>query len=369
MKYLPYILAVATFMLLNIFLSHRTIKLNLASTSSGVLEQTVFPEWNNRDIVRCQSSNIAFSYNLKENPQTALFSNIFTYNFYDNYDYFCIPDNFLMAYNDQSFYRNKILAMNWDVDKNVSADQATAIITNTHQSGQGFNQSAINTLSELSAYRQEDITEVPANITIKHEINCNQQFIPVTITVKNTDSEPLRFVYMLFDGAWMTSFAEQNQSKIDQIWPEEDYQYQHIQSVDEQLRRSKQAWFGLYDPANGGMFAGIYAPPASHGVRYFFTRDELSFPMPNKPTISNILSLVDVDNHTIPFNQQEYKIHNTLIDFGVLQPGEERTQIIVKIMFTDLTGPDQIRKKVNEIVATISDYELPVYDLEDYDDY
>lgn len=370
MKYLPYLVFVIILVITGITIyTPQTDDLTNQVTDNFTLEFTEFPEWNQRQIIRCQANNIAFSYNLRKNPQSALFSNIFTYNFYDTYDYFCIPDDFIMAYNDNKFYRNKIMALKWGVSTDITSDHSTAVISNTHKPDQGFNQSAISTFYELGQYRQTDIDLVPAEISIQHEITCGNQYIPVTINVKNTADEPLRFVYMLFDGAWMTSAHDRSQAGIDQIWPSGEYQFQHIEPIDSLTRDNKQAWFGLYDVNEGGMFAGIFTPPSAHGIRYFFTRDELTYPMPEQPTITNLLSMVDDDNQSVPFNQQEYRIHNTMIDFGVLQPGEERSQIVVKIMFTGLTDSNEIRQKVSEIITTIPEYDLPVYDLDDYNDY
>jgi hypothetical protein len=57
-------------------------------------------------------------------------------------------------------------------------------------------------------------------------------------------------------------------------------------------------------------------------------------------------------------------MHATVIDFGKIPPGEERVQIVVKIMFTGYRDREDMHEKVRRIINRIPRFDIPSYDLE-----
>lgn len=106
-------------------------------------------------------------------------------------------------------------------------------------------------------------------------------------------------------------------------------------------------WMGVYNDLGGGMFAGTYAPPESKGIRLHTTWDSEWPPADNVnrnagitlcpyPTTSggahfwdddwyrqeNILMHVNTPTEKNKYANPFSKMHATVVDFGIVPPGE-----------------------------------------------
>ncbi len=249
--------------------------------------------------------------------------------------------------------------------------------------GSGFNSLTPEILIEKTAMEPP-----PVDISVSHELYYKESYVPMKITVRNTYSETLRFIYFLQDGAWMTdqdvSIAQTN---VHQYWDDGECNYARLWTIDESNRNNKNNWVGMYNDSNGGIFAATYAPPEADGIRYHATWDDLKnvslqssnfentlqtqaidclldYQLDGQQIIQdwykfeNLLYYVDTPNENNLYDNYQWKWHGTAIDFGNLNPGEEKTQVIVKIMFTGYQNRQDMHEKVNNIINRIPSYNL-----------
>jgi len=335
-------------------------------TNGSKIEYLTWAEYGNRSVLRSKYNNIAFTWGHEGINQQYFYNNIFTYNLSKPEDYFCIPDDYIFAYNTNSSYRVKAVALNWTTDYKITDSGDTAIVKNEYLSNNGFHQFADIENPDDGNITLSNWTLPPVDIIVTHEMNYSESFIPMKITVRNNFSEPLRFLYVFQDGAWMTSFKDENQEGVNQYWPDGDYQYPRLWSITDENRNSNNNWVGMYDDKEGGMFAATYAPPQSDGVKFHATwvptaditgnYSPYVGSDPGVDSLDNILLGINVPNNSVSYNDEEYKIHGTLIDFGVIYPGEEKSQSLVKIMFTGYTNRTDMRNKIDSIIQNVTDY-------------
>lgn len=344
-------------------------------TNESKIEYLTWEEYGNRSVLRSKCNNIAFTWGHEGVSQQYFYSNIFAYDLNKPEDYFCTPDDYIFAYNKDNSYRVKAVALNWTTDYEITNSGDTAIIKNEYLSNDGFNPFADIENPDDGNITLSNWTLPPVDIITTHEMNYCKSFIPMTITVRNNYSEPLRFLYVFQDGAWMTSFKYGNQKGVNQYWPDGDYQYPRLWDVTDENRDRTDNWVGMYDDEEGGMFAATYAPPQSDGVRFHatwvptadITGDYTPYIGSNTgvDSLDNILLGINVPDNSISYNDAECKLHGTLIDFGVIYPGEEKSQSLVKIMFTGYENHTDMRNKLDYIIQDITDY----YDGQYQEDY
>ena len=335
-------------------------------TNGSKIEYLMWSEYGNRSVLRSKYNNIAFTWGHVGISQQYFYNNIFTYNLSKPEDYFCTPDDYIFAYDTNNSYRVKAVALNWTTDYKIINSGDTAIVKNEYFSNNGFHSFAYIENADDGNVTISNWTLPPVDIVITHEMNYFENFIPMKITVKNNYSEPLRFLYVFQDGAWMTSFKYENQEGVNQYWSDGDYKYPRLWNITDENRNSTNNWVGTYDDEEGGMFAGTYAPPQSDGIKFHATwvptagttgKDGAYIGSdPRVDSLSNILLGINVPNNSISYNDAECKIHGTLIDFGVIDPGEEKSQSLVKIMFTGYTNHTDMRNKLDSIIQNVTDY-------------
>jgi hypothetical protein len=301
------------------------------------------------------------------------YEHFLTYDYYTGFDYFCIPDDLIISYNDTFSSWVRAYGLNWQVAHGLLDNKQKAFLRHRYNSGDGYNFLTYD-------YNKGNGILPPADLTVEHDMTFGENYVPMTITIKNDHSQPLRFIYVFQDGAWMTQ-DEQNQKDVHQYWDDGDYGFSRVLYLDDSNRSNKNNWVGMYNDNNGGMFAATYAPPESVGIRYHATwshiwSDITRGVQPNldpfryAPITSdwykyeNLLSNIDALNPTSPYNKAFWKWHGTVIDFGDLQPGEERTQIIVKIMFTGYKDRADMHNRINSIIPRIPAFDLPIYNSE-----
>lgn len=337
------------------------------------IEYLIWPEYGNRSVLRSKSNNIAFTWGHEGLSQQFFYNNIFTYNLSNPEDYFCVPDDYIFAYGTNSSYRVKAVALNWSTDYRLINSGETAVINTVYQ-GNGFQPFASVENADDGNITISNWTVPPLDMTITHMMNYDESFVPMTITVKNKGSKPLRVIYVFQDGAWMTSFKYGNQDGVYQYWPDGANEHPRLWNIADENRNRTDNWVGMYDDLDGGMFAGTYAPPQSDGVRFHATwvattTGEWGAYIGSNPSVfgmDNILLGINVPNDSISYNNAECKLHGTLIDFGVIDPGEEASQSIVKIMFTGYTDREDMRDRLDAIIQNITYYYESGLYLRDY---
>jgi hypothetical protein len=223
----------------------------------------------------------------------------------------------------------------------------------------------------------------PATIRVRHEMYFEEQYVPMSISIKNDFPKPLRFLYVLQDGAYMTE-NDSSQKNVHQYWDDGEYGFARRWTIDDKNRHNKNNWLGLYNDSNGGMFAGLYAPPESEGIRYFATWDAEKPLMPDRRKekhvayidnytfegggvvywqddwfrFEKLLSHVDTPNDKNAYDNPYGKIWTAVIDFGIIPPGGTRSQVIVKIMFTGYKDRKDMHQRIRLVIDRIPHFVL-----------
>lgn len=334
---------------------------NFSNDSPVLIHQKIsfqtLPELGNRSTYISKNNDISMTFGQPGILEQYFYQNFFTSNLSKPEDYFCIPDDFILAYNQNNSFRVKALALNWTTYHNLSTEQDKAVLINSFSEKSGFNPFYNNS---SIAYGDSAYWQVPPlTIDIVHELKYDENYVPMKIKVNNTFSEPLRIIYVFQDGAWMTNFDKGNQENVHFYWDDGESDSRQIRIIDRENRKNKNNWVGIYCDNNGGMFAGIYSPPQSKGIAgqatwniFWMIGDS-----PNVTSMDNILKVIfgpirkghEYDNG---------KFHGTIIDFGTVRPGEEREQIIVKIMFTGYANRTDMHNRINGIIESIPEYQL-----------
>ncbi|MBA4372478.1 MAG: hypothetical protein C0402_06405 [Thermodesulfovibrio sp.] len=329
------------------------------------------PDHWDRKIYRSNVTDISMTFGDRAIMEGGFYEHFFTYNFYDMFDYFCIPDDLIISYDDSFSSWVRAYGLNWTVHHGLLEERQKAFLRHQYNAGDGYNPltSSINKGSGILP---------PADITVQHDMTYSENYVPMTIKIRNRHDQPLRFIYVFQDGAWMTQ-GEPNQKDVHQYWDDGEYEFSRAWYIDDSNRANKNNWVGMYNDRNGGMFAATYAPPESAGIRYHATWNKLwsevfssSAPgqvnsldpfgyAPSRPDwfkYENLLSNIDTTTPLSPYDNTEWKWHGTVIDFGTLQPNEERTQIIVKIMFTGYINRIAMHDRLRSIISRIPTYAL-----------
>jgi hypothetical protein len=337
--------------------------LTASMPGAAKIEYLTWPEYGNRSVLRSKYNNIAFTWGHEGLSQQFFYNNIFTYNLSNPEDYFCTPDDYIIAYGTNHSYRVKAVALNWTTDYRITNSNDTAIINTEYRSGDGFNPFASVENVDDGNITMSNWTTPPLDMTITHVMNYNESFMPMTITVKNNGFESLRVIYVFQDGAWMTSFKYGNQDGIYQNWPDGADEHPRLWNITDENRNRTDNLVGMYDDQDGGMFAGTYAPPQSDGIRFLAawvptTIGEWAYigSNPGVYNMDNILLGVSVPNDSVSYNDAEYKLHGILIDFGEIEPGDEASQSFDKIMFTGYMDHEDMRHKLDAIIQNITYY-------------
>lgn len=340
---------------------------NELSKFNPKIEFLQWPEWGNRNVYRSKYNNIALTFGHRGVFEEYFYNNFFTYDM--TYDYFCIPDDFVLAYNENVSFRVKALALNWTVKHELINQGELAIIEHLYEEERGLHSYALRGSKEHGSPSFSKWRNPPLTIRVIHEMFYNESYVPMKIFINNTYDEPLRVIYVFQDGALMTSSPEEGQERVHQYWDDGGWNYARLWNITKENRMNKNNWVGMYNDNHGGMFAATYAPPESKGIRFHATWDRGSYigQNPHVNSIENILLGVNTPDAQDLYDSN-FKIHGTLIDFGVIQPGEERVQIIIKIMFTGYEDRKEMHEKVIDIIERIPTYKIPSYDLDEYDD-
>jgi len=339
----------------------------------------------NTKIYRSKKAGIAMAFGAEQIMDGYVFQNFFIYDYEKLYDYFCVPDDLIIAYDKQTSFVTRISALEWKLEHGRYDNGQKAFNRYTFKEGAGFNppyfKSVIfNSRSALP----------PARVVLEHTMDDTENFVPMKIAIRNAFDRPLRFLYVLQDGAYMTDAAEGHQEDVHQYWDDGEYFSARVWNIDKNKRHNNNNWVGMYNDRHGGMFAGTYAPPESHGIRYHATWDSEKPVMLdrnlNKPaacidgykTNSNtlffwkddwhqyerLLSHVDTPNSNNHYDNPYGKMHATVIDFGTIPPGEERVQIVVKIMFAGYRDRKDMHEKVRGIINRIPRFDISSYNLD-----
>jgi len=290
-------------------------------------------------------------------PEQYFYQNFFTSNPSEPEDYFCIPDDFILTYNQNYTFRVKSTALNWTTVHNLSTNKDSAVLINSFSGKSGFNPYYNNSSHYYGNVSSWQVP--PLDIDIIHEMKYDENYVPMRIKVNNTFSEPMRIIYVFQDGAWMTSFDNGNQENIHYYWDDGASNSPRIWFINKENRENKNNWVGMYCDNKGGMFAGIYAPPQSAGVAGLATWNVFSMigDSPNVLSMDNIFLGIT----GLPTKGHEYdtgRFQGTIIDFGTVAPGEEREQIIIKIMFSGYSNRTEMRNRLQGIIERIPDYQL-----------
>jgi len=316
------------------------------------------PELGNRSAYISKNNDISMTFGQPGILEQYFYQNFFTSNFSEPEDYFCIPDDFILAYNQNNSFRVKVLALNWTTYHNLSTDHEKAVLINSFSEKSGFNPFYNN--SSIAYGNSSDWQVPPLTINVVHELKYDENYVPMKIRVNNTFSEPLRIIYVLQDGAWMTNFKMGNQENVHFYWDDGESDSPRRWIIDKENRKNKNNWVGMYCDNNGGMFAGIYSPPESTGIVEHVTWNIFWMigDFPSVKSMDNILKGVYGEPIRKGHENDNGKFHGTIIDFGTVRPGEEKEQIIVKIMFTGYTNRTDMHIRINEIIERIPEYKL-----------
>jgi len=389
-----------------VYFNKPTFKLGLHESlkkeNKGELEYFLWSKVCNRKIYRSKASDIAMTFGDENNLEGYFYQNFFIYNLFTFHDYFCTPDDLIIAYDNKVSFETRAIALNWTINHNLVNNNQTAYVEYSYNYKDGFNPYVING-SNYGNISKTGLKNPPAIINVTHEMYYNENYVPMKITIKNIYKVPLRYIYIFQDGALMSdrTFLEKDlvfhQENVHQYWDDGEYDCARLWKIDRKNRKNKNNWMGMYNDRNDKLFAGTYAPPESKGVRWHATWDSnkpttllhgneksvsyIDYTILQKPSsmgkynqkkiwnddwfkFENLLSHVNTPDDKDKYDNPYGKIHGTAIDFGIINPGEERTQIIVKIMFSGYKDREDMHKKIMEIIARIPYYNIPSYDLD-----
>ena len=334
---------------------------NVSNDSSILLSQNIYSqslsELGNRSAYISEKNDISMTFNQPGIPEQYFYQNFFTSNPSEPEDYFCIPDDFILTYNQNYTFRVKATALNWTTVHNLSTNKDTAVLINSFSEKSGFNPYYNNSSHYYGNVSSWQVP--PLDIDIIHEMKYDENYVPMRIKVNNTFSEPMRIIYVFQDGAWMTSFDKGNQENIHYYWDDGASNSPRIWFINKENRESKNNWVGMYDDNNGGMFAGVYSPPQSVGIVGHATWNVFWMigDSPNVLSMDNIFEGIT----GLPVKGHEHdkgRFQGTIIDFGTVAPGEEREQIIIKIMFSGYSNRTEMRNRLQGIIERIPDYQM-----------
>jgi len=337
----------------------------------------ITPDYWDRKIYRSRYSNISMSFGDRGIMEGFFYEHFLTYPVEKMYDYFCIPDDLIISYtNDPSDGEPfdswvRAYSLLWTVDHGLYNNAMDAFLTYRYHVDAGFNP---------LAYTKGNGIPPRADIEVTHEMNYSNSYIPMRIKIRNRHDRALRYLYVFQDGAYMTQ-GEANQMDVHQYWDDGEYEYSRVWYIDDLNRNNKNNWVAMYNDRNGKMCAATYAPPESKGIRYHATWNQTWMEINNSLARSvdpfgyqpiqpdwykfeNLLANVDALSSGSRYDNN-WKWHGTIIDFGVLQPGEEREQVIVKILFTGYLDRADMHARISNIIQQIPKFDLPEFSLPD----
>ncbi|MDA8240165.1 MAG: hypothetical protein M0Z67_07315 [Nitrospiraceae bacterium] len=340
----------------------------------------------NRKVYRSRATDISMTFGGESVNDVPFYENFLSYDVDKWYDYFCLPDDVIIAYNERIAFIVRADALKWDVSHGLVNDGVKAFLTYFYKEAYGLRQAAeVDLAAKIAGWKAP-----PASISVTHEMYYNKNYVPMMISIRNTFKDPLHYIYIFQDGSWLSEGA-QSQQHVRQYWDDGEYDYPRVWRIDETNRYRKNNWMGMYNDLNGGMFAGTYAPSESKGVRlhatwdserphmshgalvvpyldeFFGHKDATTYWKDGWYKLENILSHIDTPNTYKKYENPYGKIHGTVIDFGTIPSGEERSQVLVKIMFTGYKDREDMHRRIREIIEQIPTFEIPSYGLEQSD--
>lgn len=347
--------------------------------STDKIEFYYSSKWNHRKVYRSKRNNIAISFMTKGIYEEPYYANFFAYDLNETpYDYFCIPDDYIIAYDTNTIFKTKAIGLNWNNTHGLAIDHKSMTLSHIFKPEYGFSKYTlpggdIRGIKEHGSPQNSNWTVPPFELEVNHTMRYDEFFVPMTVNVRNVYSKPLRFIYIFQDGAWMTNCCNPDgvkQRHVHQYWSNGEYGYAKLLPITNDNIDNKTNWVGMYNDQNGGMFSAVYAPPESKGIRFHATWDNSCTYMGQNANISSIEDMmrgINSPDQTDPYDSN-CKIRGTLIDFGLIQPGEERKQVIVKIMFTGYKDRKDMDDKIKKIIKNIPKFDIPSYDLGTYND-
>ncbi|MCB2186515.1 MAG: hypothetical protein KQJ78_08865 [Deltaproteobacteria bacterium] len=309
------------------------------------------------------------------------FLNIFDYQ--NRFDYACIPDDLLVFESPTGgYWFTRATGLNWRLDHGLTADGQGARLVYHFQPGDGFH--AVVRQMEALVGEKIDWRPPPAAVTVTHRLTAGRRVIPLRITVRNPGPEPVTGFYVIQDGAWLSS-SDHNQKTLHPLWPgPRPGTALRVTTMRHQRRDVAAAWprtwFGVYDLSNGGMFYGIAADPNEAAVRSFSFSDRpvdldgaaqavagkvrhklgrvpyeydggLGFFMKKgyRLTLAGLDALL-AGQKDVNFAAARAKYNVTVLDFGTLAPGQEKTVTVRKILYSGFASEKELLGRVEELV-------------------
>jgi hypothetical protein len=358
----------------------------LAGTEDQKRQRIEFVCWEawNRLVYRCAATDIAMTFGRVSRDSWTAYNiqNVFTFDYEKNDDYFCIPDDVMIAWDDRGSCFTRSGALKWALDYGMAGDGSAAFAAYRYEPSAGFHPFVAE--AERLMKRKLNWLPPPANITMRYEIRNDLNASPVRLTIRNTAPSAIHFAYVFQDAAYLTQGAPHQQS-VHQYWPDganSRMRYRALAGVPDGERV-----FGYYSFLNGGIFAGYWAPakcaqavafasmphcvdqPADETfIEVLMQKEHGSVPPEfngglgsvNAPAIR--WEMAEVTRRlqaptSQPFESSGRKVLAVALDFGALQPGQEQQATIYRIMFTGFADEAAMKQKLNAVLAALFEAE------------
>jgi len=254
-------------------------------------------------------------------------------------------------------------SLRWDVDyapRGHTSFNKTGYVEHSFVPKNGWNNAPAADKQPWSNY-----TLPPLDIRVRHDMHYAKKWIPMTVTATNRFTEPLRVLYLIQDGAWMTDFNAGHQENIYQYWPDGEYDDERVVKFSSDQRESRGAWGTIYNDQNGGMSSTLYMPPGPGELAWMATWDggegrtyvdSYSTNAKDWYTPGGMLRSLGLVENLGGYDSHHLRIRGALLDLGMIEPGETASAVIVKIFDTSYEDRADMVDRIRGVIGSIPPY-------------
>ena len=168
--------------------------INLTIGSQNVFEEEgiEYLLWSglyNTKMYRSKKAGIAMAFGAEQIMDGYVFQNFFIYDYEKLYDYFCIPDDLIIAYDKQTSFVTRISALEWKLEHGRYDNGQKAFTRYTFKEGAGF-----NTPYFKSVIFNSGSAPPPARVVLEHTMDYAENFTPMKIAIRNAFDRPFKKV-------------------------------------------------------------------------------------------------------------------------------------------------------------------------------
>lgn len=303
---------------------------------------------------RSQVSNLALGLNIGNFKDSNFGTRVHDFST-GNGEYSCYPDDVLLSESEGKSAAAYAGYLRWQLHASISQDGQSASSVYVHKAGSGM----------LDEYIEPQILQAmsdsQAEVQVKHTLQNGLPWVETAVRIKNAGETARHFYWIYQDGVFLY-LPSQNQRSVKPITPTSVGRYGLYDS-------SEHSWVGsfdadrrlasiLYNPNPGFLFA-LPRYVLVHGIglkdcdRYGFPCTKGGndrFVLHSKASIATLLEQAKKESGT-ESSETRTKIHGLVMDFGELQPGEERTLRFYRLGLQGQSSREEISAEVARVVG------------------